>query len=144
MRDAGPALTFADGGAVLRWGRLLGAGGPGDFPLRLRLGLAGLLGLPALLVQLLELGGAGGQPLLPGAALLLLPALPGSLHGLGHLRLHELLPWRRLVLFVLDGLLPEHAAHGGLLPREEKSLMRRGRSLTGPFPRPPSSFEGPL
>lgn len=51
----------------------------GDFLFCVLLGLPCPLSLLALLVQLLEFGGTGGQPLLVWPVVLLFPVLPGSL-----------------------------------------------------------------
>ena len=83
-QNKGPALTFAHSRAILLWRQLLGAWRSRYFLLYRLLGLARLLSLLTLLVQL-ELGGTGSQPLFAGSALLLLPAFSGSLHSLRHL-----------------------------------------------------------
>ena len=78
----GSLLTFVDGRAIFLGSHLLSPRRAGSFLLRLLLGLTGPLSLLALLVKLLEFGSTGSQPFLARAALLLLPALPGSLHSL--------------------------------------------------------------
>ena len=121
----GSLLTFLHGKAILPGSRLLSPRRAGGFLLCLLLGLTRPLSLLALLVQLLEFGGTGVQPLLS--------ALPVSFHSLCHLCLGELLPRGGLVLFVLNRLLPKFGAHGGLLPREDGQRMSqlRDRPLHG-------------
>ena len=125
-------LTFVDGRAVLLGSHLLSPRRAGSFLLCLLLGLTRTLSLLALLVKLLEFGSTGSQPLLTRPALLLLPALPGSLHSLGHLRLDELLPRGGLVLFVLGRLLPKYGARGGFLLREDGQSMSQLRDRPPP------------
>ena len=107
------------------------------------------LSLLALMVQLLEFGDTGGQPLLVRPVVLLFPVLPGSLHSLHHLHLMNFCCRGVLSsLFSADScqIRCPWRTSAERIRSEDVTTQRQAAPWRGsaPFPRPLGTFERPV
>ena len=126
-----------------------GERGGGGFLFCVLLGLPCPLSLLALLVQLLEFGGTGGQPLLVRPVVLLFMVLPGSLHSLRHLHLMNFCCRGVLSsLFSADScqIRCPWRTSAERIRSEDVTTQRQAAPWRGsaPFPRPLGTFERPM